>query len=95
MPSLRCPTLCLLLCLQLLSCLLLIAAGSLLESIGSACVCRLQSAERASLRVALLSTLANCIYYNPTLALAAMQQQDQRMMPIFAAWSEVRWLLAA
>ena len=50
---------------------------------------RLQSAERTSLRVALLNTLANCIYYNPSLALAAMQQKEQRLLPIFATWSEV------
>ena len=54
--------------------------------------CRLLTAERTSLRVALLTTLANCIYYNPALALAAMQQTGQRLLPIFTAWSEVTCL---
>ena len=57
---------------------------------GIVAVRRLQSAERTSLRVALLNTLANCIYYNPSLALAAMQQKEQRLLPIFATWSEVQ-----
>ena len=51
--------------------------------------CRLQTAQRSGLQVALLGALASCLYSNPSVALASMQQ---RLLPVFTAWSQARLL---
>ena len=51
--------------------------------------CRLGTAKRNNLKDQLVNVVANAIYYNPTLALQALQQQGS-LSSYLTAWMQVR-----